>query len=149
MGQNTFKTKIEKQLWFLNKKERSILHSELESLNAATFKAQYRTQNQFVISFLSRHVYNDQPKSQLHLLTTLLGLMIANTLLLGILITGLLLSLSSIKYFITPTATLGLNNVILIFISSIIMIVIAVVFIKPVNGYLTKRLIDFKLNRLT
>lgn len=149
MEQPKFKAKIDKQLWYLNRKERKILNSELSGFNAETFKAQYRSQNQFVISFLSRHIFNSKPKSQLHLVITLLGLIFLNTIIIGFFITGLLLSLASIKYLISPTNSLQLQHVFLILIASGCMIITTLLLVKPVNGFLTKRLIDYKLNRLT
>ncbi|MCQ9299626.1 hypothetical protein BUZ56_09870 [Staphylococcus hyicus] len=149
MEQPKFKAKIDKQLWYLNRKERKILNSELSGFNAEMFKAQYRSQNQFVISFLSRHIFNSKPKSQLHLVITLLGLIFLNTIIIGFFITGLLLSLASIKYLISPTNSLQLQHVFLILIASGCMIITTLLLVKPVNGFLTKRLIDYKLNRLT
>ncbi|WP_394274257.1 hypothetical protein, partial [Staphylococcus hyicus] len=125
------------------------LNSELSGFNAEMFKAQYRSQNQFVISFLSRHIFNSKPKSQLHLVITLLGLIFLNTIIIGFFITGLLLSLASIKYLISPTNSLQLQHVFLILIASGCMIITTLLLVKPVNGFLTKRLIDYKLNRLT
>ncbi|WP_381420349.1 hypothetical protein ACFDHY_06215 [Staphylococcus hyicus] len=149
MEQPKFKAKIDKQLWYLNRKERKILNSELSGFNAEMFKVQYRSQNQFVISFLSRHIFNSKPKSQLHLVITLLGLIFLNTIIIGFFITGLLLSLASIKYLISPTNSLQLQHVFLILIASGCMIITTLLLVKPVNGFLTKRLIDYKLNRLT
>ncbi|MGV3224195.1 hypothetical protein GLV88_10385 [Staphylococcus hyicus] len=149
MEQPKFKAKIDKQLWYLNRKERKILNSELSGFNAEKFKAQYRSQNQFVISFLSRHIFNSKPKSQLHLVITLLGLIFLNTIIIGFFISGLLLSLASIKYLISPTNSLQLQHVFLILIASGCMIITTLLLVKPVNGFLTKRLIDYKLNRLT
>ncbi|WP_341776176.1 hypothetical protein [Staphylococcus hyicus] len=149
MEQPKFKAKIDKQLWYLNRKERKILNSELSGFNAEMFKAQYRSQNQFVISFLSRHIFNSKPKSQLHLVITLLGLIFLNTIIIGFFITGLLLSLASIKYLISPTNSLQLQHVFLILIASGCMIITTLLLVKPVNDFLTKRLIDYKLNRLT
>ncbi|UEX90906.1 hypothetical protein [Staphylococcus ratti] len=148
MRKYSIKSSIEKQLWFLSKREKVLLQQQLSALEDATFKAHYVSKNHFVITFLKQHVFNQRPKSQLHLVTTLVGLMVMNVLLLGAFITGLLLSLTSMKHLLSSSSTLDTSYVVMILVASLFVGLGALLLMKPTNAWLTKRLLDYKLNRV-
>lgn len=83
----------------------------------------------------------------MHLLGALIGLFVANVILLGFFILGLLLTLTSVKHLIDPTSSLNGAYVSMIMITSIFATLVTLLLMKPVNAFFTKRLIDYKLNR--
>lgn len=147
MIKNSREKKITKQLWFLNKKEKVRLLQSLKQYDESSFMQKYKSNNQFIVTFLRQNVFDSKPKTQIHLLLSLIGLFVANVVLLGLFILGLLLTITSIKYMIDPTSSLNLSYMSVIMISSIFGTLIVLLLMKPVNAFFTKRLIDYKLNR--
>ena len=147
MIKNSREKTITKQLWYLNKKEKTRLAQTLKKYDENEFIQNYKTNNQFVISFLKQKVFNSKEKSQMHLLGALIGLFVSNVILLGLFILGLLLTLTSVKHLIDPTSSLNGAYVSMIMITSIFATLLTLLLMKPVNAFFTKRLIDYKLNR--
>ncbi|UXS76405.1 hypothetical protein [Staphylococcus chromogenes] len=56
---------ITKQLWYLNKKEKTRLAQTLRHYDESEFIQNYKTNNQFVVSFLKQKVFNSKEKSQM------------------------------------------------------------------------------------
>ena len=139
---------ITKQLWYLNKKEKTRLAQTLRHYDESEFIQNYKTNNQFVVSFLKQKVFNSKEKSQMHLLGALIGLFVSNVILLGLFILGLLLTLTSVKHLIDPTSSLNGAYVSMIMTTSIFATLVTLLLMKPVNAFFTKRLIDYKLNRM-
>ncbi|WP_086427486.1 magnesium transporter [Staphylococcus cornubiensis] len=148
MRKDVFEYKIKKELWYLNRREKNDLTQYFEKHSIETLQQQYRTPRSFVNHYLQHEIFGTRIVSSGHLVTSLVGLLIANILLLGLFITGLLLSLSAINYFIQPQVSLSIGVVIAILLSAIVLMIVAVYLMKRANAFFTKRLLLYKFNKV-
>lgn len=148
MRKDVFEYKIKKELWYLNRREKNDLTQYFEKHSIETLQQQYRTPRSFVNHYLQHEIFGTRIVSSGHLVTSLVGLLIANILLLGLFITGLLLSLSAINHFIQPQVSLSIGVVIAILLSAIVLMIVAVYLMKRANAFFTKRLLLYKFNKV-
>ncbi|MCS4485288.1 hypothetical protein [Staphylococcus americanisciuri] len=148
MENRIFKYKIEKQLWYLNRREKAKLAEVLSEDRLEQLQSEFRTPGRFVTVYLKESVFKSRVVGTTHLFTTLIGLFAANIVLLGILITGMLLSLTALNHFIHPQVTLSTITVITALLSGIVLIILAVWIMKVANAFFTKRLVDYKFNKV-
>ncbi len=147
MQNQAFQHQIEKDLWYLNQREKKALHTYLKSRDMDDIQNKYRTPQRFVSYYLKNHIFSNELKTSSYLTMTLIGLFVVNVMLLGLFIGALLLCLSSAHYFIQPNMNLSVGLVIAIMLTALISLVLIVYLMKVANGYFTKRLIDYKFNK--
>ncbi|MDQ7193717.1 hypothetical protein RCF68_09110, partial [Staphylococcus felis] len=147
MNTNMFQQKIEKQTWFLNKKEKKALHQYINSHTIEALQLKYKTPGAFVTDYLKSVLLNENKRKSNALLGTLIGLFVVNVILLGLFLTGLLISLSVIHYLIQSDIEMPLVKLIGLMVGSIVLIVCTLILLKISNRYFTKRLVMYKLNR--
>ncbi|UXR68901.1 MULTISPECIES: hypothetical protein [unclassified Staphylococcus] len=148
MEHKIYKYKVEKQLWYLNRKEKSKLAELLSEEHIADIQNKFKTPGRFASFYLKEHVFKDKVVDSSHLFMTLLGLFITNILLLGVLITGMLLSLNAANYFINPQVSLSTLTVIAALLGGVLLMVGAIVMMKVANAFFTKRLVEYKYNKV-
>ena len=84
MKANIFKQKVKKQLWFLNKKEKSKLDSVLESVVEKHDNEHLNRPIAFSNQFLKEYVFKEKVVSSTQLFALLLGILFTYIMLLGI-----------------------------------------------------------------
>ncbi|QLK86310.1 hypothetical protein [Staphylococcus sp. 17KM0847] len=148
MEKKVFKYKVEKQLWYLNKREKMHLQSILTNDTFDELQKTFKTPGRFVTHYLQNHVFKSRVVDTRHLFVSLFGLLMSNIILLGLFITGMLLSLSAVNYFLQPQVMLSTIVVIAALLGGIVLMFLALWMMKRTNAYFTKRLIDYKLNKV-
>lgn len=148
MRKDVFEYKVKKELWYLNRREKNDLTQYFEKHSIETLQQQYRTPRNFVNHYLQHEIFGTRIASSGHLVTSLVGLLVANILFLGLFITGMLLSLSAVNYFIQPQVSLSMGVVIAILLSAIVLMIVAVYLMKRANAFFTKRLLWYKFNKV-
>lgn len=148
MENRVFKYKVEKQLWYLNRREKAALAEILADDKMDAIQEQFITPGRFASFYLKEQVFKDRIVGSSHLFTTLLGIFASNIVLLGVLITGMLLSLTAVNHFIHPQVSLSTVTVIAALIGGIAMMFVAVWMMKVANTFFTKRLVDYKFNKV-
>ena len=143
MKANIFKQKVKKQLWFLNKKEKSKLDSVLESVVEKHDKEHLNRLIAFSNQFLKEYVFKEKVVSS----TQLLGILFTYIMLLGIFLFGFITSLTAVQYFIKPEVQLSTLTVILTFIGALLLVIVSLYLIRLVTGYFTKKLLEYKHNK--
>ncbi|MEJ7540433.1 HPP family protein [Staphylococcus intermedius] len=149
MRKDVFEYKVKKELWYLNRREKNDLTQYFEKHSIETLQQQFSTPRRFVSHYLQHEIFGTRIVSSGHLVTSLVGLLVTNILLLGLFITGMLLSLSAVNYFIQPQVSLSMSVVIAILLSAIILMIVAVYFMKRANAFFTKRLLLYKFNKVS
>ncbi|EGQ3105421.1 hypothetical protein H2490_000033 [Staphylococcus pseudintermedius] len=148
MRKDVFEYKVKKELWYLNRREKNALTQYFEKHRVETIQQQFSTPHRFVNDYLQHEVFGTRIVSSGHLVTSLVGLLVSNILLLGLFITGLLLSLSAVNYFIQPQVTLSVGTVIAVLFGAIVLMIGTVYLMKRVNAFFTKRLLLYKFNKV-
>lgn len=148
MRNDVFEHKVKKELWYLNPREKRILEQTMKQHSIEKLQQQFTTPRKFVRHFLKTQIFDSRFVTTQHLVVSLIGLFAVNILLLGLFITGLLLSLSAVNYFISPQVQLSNGLVIAIFVGAIVLIIITVYFMKRANAYFTKRLLKYQFNKV-
>lgn len=146
MDKNSFSARVQKQLWFLNNKEKAQLNDEISKVNhndSDTLNKPIRFSNQF----LKDHVYSQKNISSASLFILLIGIVFTYVILLGGFLFGLITSLTAVNYFIHPQVNLSTVTVVLIIIGAIILMLIAIFLIKKVTAFFTKKLLEYKFNK--
>lgn len=147
MKANIFKQKVKKQLWFLNKKEKSKLDSVLESVVEKHDNEHLNRPIAFSNQFLKKYVFKEKVVSSTQLFALLLGILFTYIMLLGIFLFGFITSLSAVQYFIKPEVQLSTLTVILTFIGALLLVIVSLYLIRLVTGYFTKKLLEYKHNK--
>ncbi|EHY92713.1 membrane protein [Staphylococcus saprophyticus] len=147
MKANIFKQKVKKQLWFLNKKEKSKLDSVLESVVEKHDNEHLNRPIAFSNQFLKEYVFKEKVVSSTQLFALLLGILFTYILLLGIFLFGFITSLTAVQYFIKPEVQLSTLTVILTFIGALLLVIVSLYLIRLVTGYFTKKLLEYKHNK--
>ncbi|PHK50858.1 hypothetical protein [Staphylococcus edaphicus] len=147
MKVNIFKQKVKKQLWFLNKKEKSKLNAVLENVTKLHGEEHLNRPIAFSNQFLKEYVFKEKVVSSTQLFALLLGILFTYILLLGIFLFGFITSLTSVQYFIKPEVQLSTLTVILTFIGAILLIIVSLYLIRVATGYFTKKLLEYKHNK--
>ncbi|MBM0844743.1 hypothetical protein D0420_05225 [Staphylococcus saprophyticus] len=147
MKANIFKQKVKKQLWFLNKKEKSKLDSVLESVVEKHDNEHLNRPIAFSNQFLKEYVFKEKVVSSTQLFALLLGILFTYIMLLGIFLFGFITSLTSVQYFIKPEVQLSTLTVILTFIGALLLVIVSLYLIRLVTGYFTKKLLEYKHNK--
>ncbi|MDW4278726.1 hypothetical protein QI102_00425 [Staphylococcus saprophyticus] len=147
MKANIFKQKVKKQLWFLNKKEKSKLDSVLESVVEKHDNEHLNRPIAFSNQFLKEYVFKEKVVSSTQLFALLLGILFTYIMLLGIFLFGFITSLTAVQYFIKPEVQLSTTTVILTFIGSLLLVIVSLYLIRLVTGYFTKKLLEYKHNK--
>lgn len=148
MEHKVFKYKVEKQLWYLSRKEKAKLAELLTDEHIASIQEKFKTPGRFASFYLKEHIFKSRVLGTGHLYATLLGLFIGNIFLLGVLITGMLLSLNAVNYFIHPQVSLSTGTVITALVGGLVLMVLGIILMKIANAYFTKRLVDYKFNKV-
>ncbi len=147
MKANVFKQKVKKQLWFLNKKEKSKLGSVLESVVEKHDNEHLNRPIAFSNQFLKEYVFKEKVVSSTQLFALLLGILFTYIMLLGIFLFGFITSLTAVQYFIKPEVQLSTLTVILTFIGALLLVIVSLYLIRLVTGYFTKKLLEYKHNK--
>lgn len=147
MKANIFKQKVKKQLWFLNKKEKSKLDSVLESVVEKHDNEHLNRPIAFSYQFLKEYVFKEKVVSSTQLFALLLGILFTYIMLLGIFLFGFITSLTAVQYFIKPEVQLSTLTVILTFIGALLLVIVSLYLIRLVTGYFTKKLLEYKHNK--
>lgn len=147
MKVNIFKQKVKKQLWFLNKKEKSKLDSVLESVVEKHDNEHLNRPIAFSNQFLKEYVFKEKVVSSTQLFALLLGILFTYIMLLGIFLFGFITSLTAVQYFIKPEVQLSTLTVILTFIGALLLVIVSLYLIRLVTGYFTKKLLEYKHNK--
>ncbi|MBC2920553.1 hypothetical protein [Staphylococcus saprophyticus] len=147
MKANVFKQKVKKQLWFLNKKEKSKLDSVLESVVEKHDNEHLNRPIAFSNQFLKEYVFKEKVVSSTQLFALLLGILFTYIMLLGIFLFGFITSLTAVQYFIKPEVQLSTLTVILTFIGALLLVIVSLYLIRLVTGYFTKKLLEYKHNK--
>lgn len=147
MKANIFKQKVKKQLWFLNKKEKSKLDSVLESVVEKHDNEHLNRPITFSNQFLKEYVFKEKVVSSTQLFALLLGILFTYIMLLGIFLFGFITSLTAVQYFIKPEVQLSTLTVILTFIGALLLVIVSLYLIRLVTGYFTKKLLEYKHNK--
>ncbi|MGM7691070.1 hypothetical protein ACS65S_01480 [Staphylococcus saprophyticus] len=147
MKANIFKQKVKKQLWFLNKKEKSKLDSVLESVVEKHDNEHLNRPIAFSNQFLKEYVFKEKVVSSMQLFALLLGILFTYIMLLGIFLFGFITSLTAVQYFIKPEVQLSTLTVILTFIGALLLVIVSLYLIRLVTGYFTKKLLEYKHNK--
>lgn len=147
MKANIFKQKVKKQLWFLNKKEKSKLDSVLESVVEKHDNEHLNRPIAFSNQFLKEYVFKEKVVSSTQLFALLLGILFTYIMLLGIFLFGFITSLTAVQYFIKPKVQLSTLTVILTFIGALLLVIVSLYLIRLVTGYFTKKLLEYKHNK--
>ncbi|MCE5131212.1 hypothetical protein ACE3LZ_11760 [Staphylococcus saprophyticus] len=147
MKANIFKQKVKKQLWFLNKKEKSKLDSVLESVVEKHDNEHLNRPIAFSNQFLKKYVFKEKVVSSTQLFALLLGILFTYIMLLGIFLFGFITSLTAVQYFIKPEVQLSTLTVILTFIGALLLVIVSLYLIRLVTGYFTKKLLEYKHNK--
>lgn len=147
MKANIFKQKVKKQLWFLNKKEKSKLDSVLESVVEKNDNEHLNRPIAFSNQFLKEYVFKEKVVSSTQLFALLLGILFTYIMLLGIFLFGFITSLTAVQYFIKPEVQLSTLTVILTFIGALLLVIVSLYLIRLVTGYFTKKLLEYKHNK--
>ncbi|MDW4357562.1 hypothetical protein QI089_11660 [Staphylococcus saprophyticus] len=147
MKANIFKQKVKKQLWFLNKKEKSKLDSVLESVVEKHDNEHLNRPIAFSNQFLKEYVFKEKLVSSTQLFALLLGILFTYIMLLGIFLFGFITSLTAVQYFIKPEVQLSTLTVILTFIGALLLVIVSLYLIRLVTGYFTKKLLEYKHNK--
>ena len=146
MQRQNFERKVKKQLWFLNRKEKTALETVLaQDMPEEVYKKPIAFSNQY----LKRYIFREGRATTTHFFLILLGLMVTNIILLGGFLFGLITSLTSARYFIQPQASLSIFMVILIAAGAFLLMLVCVFLIKATTAYYTKKLLEYKFNRAT
>lgn len=147
MKANIFKQKVKKQLWFLNKKEKSKLDSVLERVVEKHDNEHLNRPIAFSNQFLKEYVFKEKVVSSTQLFALLLGILFTYIMLLGIFLFGFITSLTAVQYFIKPEVQLSTLTVILTFIGALLLVIVSLYLIRLVTGYFTKKLLEYKHNK--
>ncbi|MHD0397403.1 hypothetical protein ACY2DA_06145 [Staphylococcus simulans] len=148
MKKEQFETKVKKQLWFLNKKEKDQLNRVLNDLeNHGSDTLTYKKPIKFSNQFLSTHVFHKRHQGTASLFLIIVGMLLINALLLGLFLFGLLTSLSVVQYFVNPQVKLSFVQLALILLGGIIALIVASVLMKIVTAFFTKKLLEHRFNQ--
>ncbi|RIN76240.1 hypothetical protein BU015_09745 [Staphylococcus simulans] len=148
MKKEQFETKVKKQLWFLNKKEKGQLNQVLNDLeNNETNSLTYKQPIKFSNQFLRTHIFKQRNQGTASLFLIIVGMLLINALLLGLFLFGLLTSLSVVQYFVNPQVNLSFVQLALILIGGIISLVVASILMKVVTAFFTKKLLEHRFNQ--
>ncbi|NWK85437.1 hypothetical protein HYE69_11530 [Staphylococcus sp. GSSP0090] len=147
MKANIFKQKVKKQLWFLNKKEKSKLDSVLENVIEKHEGEDLNRPIAFSNQFLKEYVFKEKVVSSTQLFALLLGILFTYIMLLGVFLFGFITSLTAVQYFIKPEVQLSTVTVILTLIGALLLVIVSLYLIRLVTGYFTKKLLEYKHNK--
>ena len=75
------------------------------------------------------------------------SIVVTYALLLGLFLTGLITSLTSVHYFINPKVELSSLLVIIILIAAICIMILSLYLIKIITALFTKKLLELKFNK--
>lgn len=145
MKKEQFETKVKKQLWFLNKKEKDQLNQVLSDLENS--EVTYKQPIKFSNHFLETHVFQRRHQGTASLFLIIVGMLLINALLLGLFLFGLLTSLSVVQYFVNPQIKLSIIQLMLILIGGLLSLIVASVLMKVVTAFFTKKLLENRFNQ--
>lgn len=147
MKLNIFKQKVKKQLWFLNKKEKSKLDEVLQHVETAKNSDNLNRPIAFSNQFLKEYIFKEKVVSSTQLFVLLIGILLTYILLLGLFLFGFITSLTAVQYFIKPEVQLSTITVILTLVGALLLVVVSLYLIRSVTGYFTKKLLEYKHNK--
>ncbi|AMY04498.1 hypothetical protein CD149_09435 [Staphylococcus condimenti] len=149
MKREIFETKVKKRLWFLNKKEKIKLNQFLKEARQNQANSKILSQPvKFSNLFLKQHVFSDKTHGISFLFVMIVGMLLANALLLGLFLFGLLTSLNVVNYFIDPQTHLSTIQLIFIMIGAIAAIIISCYLIRIITAFFTKKLLEYRFNHV-
>lgn len=146
MDKKTFKEKVQKQLWFLNKKEKEQLNKKLSQIDSED-NVDFNKPIQFSNRYLKSHIYEHKSATSGKTFILLFSIVVTYALLLGLFLTGLITSLTSVHYFINPKVELSSLLVIIILIAAICIMILTLYLIKIITALFTKKLLELKFNK--
>ncbi|WP_436859740.1 hypothetical protein [Staphylococcus caeli] len=147
MKLNIFKQKVKKQLWFLNKKEKSKLDEVLQHVGTVENSDNLNRPIAFSNQFLKEYIFKEKVVSSTQLFVLLIGILLTYILLLGLFLFGFITSLTAVQYFIKPEVQLSTITVILTLVGALLLVVVSLYLIRSVTGYFTKKLLEYKHNK--
>ncbi|WP_426786712.1 hypothetical protein [Staphylococcus capitis] len=147
MDKKTFKEKVQKQLWFLNKKEKEQLNKKLSQQLDSEDNVDFNKPIQFSNRYLKNHIYEHKSTTSGKTFILLFSIVVTYALLLGLFLTGLITSLTSVHYFINPKVELSSLLVIIILIAAICIMILSLYLIKIITALFTKKLLELKFNK--
>lgn len=146
MNKKTFKEKVQKQLWFLNKKEKDQLNKKLSQLDDEE-NVDFNKPIQFSNRYLRNHIFDHKDASSGKTFILLISIVVTYALLLGLFLTGLITSLTAVHYFINPKVELTNVFVVIILIVAIGLMILSLYLIKIITALFTKKLLELKFNK--
>ncbi|RIM45429.1 hypothetical protein [Staphylococcus capitis] len=146
MDKKTFKEKVQKQLWFLNKNEKEQLNKKLSQIDSED-NVDFNKPIQFSNRYLKNHIYERKSATSGKTFILLFSIVVTYALLLGLFLTGLITSLTSVHYFINPHVELSSLLVIIFLIASICIMILSLYLIKIITALFTKKLLELKFNK--
>ncbi|PTG26539.1 hypothetical protein [Staphylococcus capitis] len=146
MDKKTFKEKVQKQLWFLNKNEKEQLNKKLSQIDSEDI-VDFNKPIQFSNRYLKNHIYERKSATSGKTFILLFSIVVTYALLLGLFLTGLITSLTSVHYFINPKVELSSLLVIIILIAAICIMILSLYLIKIITALFTKKLLELKFNK--
>ncbi|EKU50290.1 hypothetical protein [Staphylococcus massiliensis] len=146
MEKEAFYKHVQKQLWFLNFKEKQKLKTVIQHDKTGE-KVEHQNPNAYAQNFLKTYIFKDKPVTKGNLISALVGLFISNILGLGLFLFGLITLLNSVHHFIRPMNDLSVMNNTLILLGSVIIMLVSIFFLKVTIGYFTKKLLMYKFNQ--
>lgn len=147
MKANIFEQKVKKQLWFLNKKEKTKLDEVLSKTVDLNESDQLNRPVAFSNQFLKEYIFKEKVVSSTQLFVLLLGILGTYIVLIGLFLFGFLTSLTSVQYFIKPEVELSTVTVVLTLVGALLLVIVSLYMIKVVTGYFTKKLLEYKHNK--
>ncbi|MCD8914826.1 hypothetical protein K2V61_04655 [Staphylococcus simulans] len=148
MKKEHFETKVKKQLWFLNNKEKAQLNQILSEVEQNQDpQAIYKKPIKFSNQFLRTHIFRERNQGTASFFLIIAGMLLINALLLGLFLFGLLSSLNVVQYFVHPQVDLSMLQLILILTGGILAIIVSSILMKKVTAYFTKKLLECRFNQ--
>lgn len=148
MDKKIFREKVQKQLWFLNKKEKIHLNNKLFQMETKDKdNVNFNKPIQFSNQYLKENVFKDKHTSSGKTFGLLISIVLIYAILLGLFLTGLITSLTAVHYFIDPKVELSNILVLLILLMAIILMILSLYLIKRVTALFTKKLLEIKFNK--
>lgn len=146
MNKNKFTEKVQKQLWFLNRKEKDQLKQKLNALDENQ-NVDFNKPIKFSNQYLKDVVFKEKTTSSGKIFILLIRIVLAYAVLLGLFLLGLITSLAAVHYFINPKVALSSIVVVLIIVVAIIIMILSLYWIKIATALFTKKLLELKFNR--
>ncbi|UJA41919.1 hypothetical protein [Staphylococcus epidermidis] len=146
MSKNEFIKRVNKQLWFLNAKEKNALNKYIDSVDQNK-SIDTNKPIRFSNEYLKKFIFNLKKKSTSHVFVLLICMVLAYAFLLGLFILGLVASLAIVHAYINPNIDLSVFVMLTVLIVAIIIMIASLYAIKHTTALFTKKLLEYKFNK--